>query len=193
MSKPAASRRSILNKPCGVCLTVYDRYEGFAGSTSWLLHERAAAWCVRLLLFGPGHGYSRVRHPVPGEAGMRRSQMAALVGVGRFSQREHQPHRGHGQSPPRHKWGPATCNLRQAWPWSLDETESGTADFRVKFNIYEAALGSREGSGLTAHAQADAHFRAALAPGGVAAYLLWRFPVGPSALKPGTGFKVSLW
>ncbi len=35
------------------------------------------------------------------------------------------------------------------------------------------------------HAQADAHFRAALAPGAVAAYALWRCPLGQVSLKPG--------
>ena len=61
----------------------------------------------------------------------------------------------------------------------------GTADFRsIKYNIYEAALRSPEGSGLITHAKADAHFRAALAPGGVAVHLLWRCPLGQVPLKP---------
>jgi hypothetical protein len=61
----------------------------------------------------------------------------------------------------------------------------GTADFRsIKYNIYEAALVSPDGSGLSAYANGDAHFRAALAPGGVAAHLLWRCPLGQVPLKP---------
>jgi hypothetical protein len=84
------------------------------------------------------------------------------------------------------KWGPAKWNLRPAWPWALDETELGTADFRsVKFNVYEAALAAPDGAGLTLHANADAHFRSALAPGGVAAHFLWRCPLGQVPLKPG--------
>ena len=83
------------------------------------------------------------------------------------------------------KWGEAHWNVRPAWPWSQDETEMGTADFRsVKYNIYEAALVSPDGSGFSAYANGDAHFRAALASGGVAAHLLWRCPLGQVPLKP---------
>ena len=82
------------------------------------------------------------------------------------------------------KWGEARWNTPPSWPWCLDETELGTADFRaIKHNIYEAALLSPDGSGISAHANADAHFRATLAPGGVAAHLLWRCPLGQVPLK----------
>jgi hypothetical protein len=75
--------------------------------------------------------------------------------------------------------------VRPAWPWSQDETELGTADFRsIKYGIREAALVSPDGSGLRVYAGGDAHFRAALAPGGVAAHLLWRCPLGQVQLKP---------
>ncbi len=88
------------------------------------------------------------------------------------------------------RWGPDHWNQRPAWPWSLDETELGTADFRsVKFNVYEAALLGPAGSGLRLEANADAHFRAALAPGGVAAHLLWRCPLGQVPLKAGDHIK----
>jgi hypothetical protein len=83
------------------------------------------------------------------------------------------------------KWGEAYWNVRPAWPWSQDETELGTADFRsVKYNIREAALVSPDGSGLSAYANGDGHFRASLAPGGVAAHLLWRCPLSQVPLKP---------
>jgi hypothetical protein len=82
--------------------------------------------------------------------------------------------------------GEARWNLRPSWPWALDETELGTADFRsVKYNIYEAALVSPHGLGLGVEANADAHVRAALAPEGVAAHLLWRCPLGQAPLRPG--------
>ncbi len=84
------------------------------------------------------------------------------------------------------KWGAAVWNQRPAWPWSLDETELGTADFRsVKFNIYDASLLSPQGAGITVSANADAHFRAALDPRGVAACLLWRCPMGQVQIKSG--------
>ena len=83
------------------------------------------------------------------------------------------------------KWGKARWSVRPTWPWSLDETELGTADFRsIKYNIYEAALVASDGSGLKVRADRDVHFRAALAPGGVAAHLLWRCPLGQVPLKP---------
>jgi hypothetical protein len=82
------------------------------------------------------------------------------------------------------KLGAARWNARPSWPWSLDETELGTADFRsIKYNIYEAALAAADGSGLEVQANGDAHFRAALAPGGVGAHLLWRCPLGQVRLK----------
>ena len=72
----------------------------------------------------------------------------------------------------------------------MDETELGTADFRsIKYNIYEAALVSPDGSGISVHANADAHFRAALAPTGVAAHLLWRCPLGQVPLNPNDRLK----
>jgi hypothetical protein len=84
------------------------------------------------------------------------------------------------------KWGPAIWNQAPAWPWALDETELGAADFRaVKFNIYRATLAAPSGSGLSVHANGDVHFRAALATNGVAAHLLWRCPLAQVALDPG--------
>jgi hypothetical protein len=68
----------------------------------------------------------------------------------------------------------------------MDEIELGTADFRcVKFKVYEAGLAAPDGSGLSLRVRADAHFRAALAPQGVAAYMLWRCLLGQVALRPG--------
>ena len=84
------------------------------------------------------------------------------------------------------QWGPARWNERPSWPWSLDETELGTADFRsVKYNVYDAALLAADASGLELRAQADAHFRAAVAAGGVAAHLLSRCPFRETALGKG--------
>ena len=66
----------------------------------------------------------------------------------------------------------------------------GTADFRsIKYNIYEAALVSPEGLGLKVYSHGDAHFRAALAPGGITADLLWRCPLGQVTLKPNDRLK----
>ena len=92
------------------------------------------------------------------------------------------------------KWGEARWNVRPAWPWSLDETELGTADFRaIKYNVYEAALVAPDGSGFSAHANGDVHIRAAMASDGVAAHLLWRCPLGQVPSSPTIASRESLW
>jgi hypothetical protein len=95
------------------------------------------------------------------------------------------------------KFGEAPWNKRPTWPWSLDETEQGTADFRsVKFNIYEASLLSKKGKGLHVAGNADIHFRSALATNGVTADILTRCPLGQVSIKSGdhltAEFKVHL-
>ena len=55
-------------------------------------------------------------------------------------------------------------DVRPTWPWSQDQTELGTADFRsIKFNIFEAALLAKDGRGVRVRADADRHVRACLA------------------------------
>jgi len=72
------------------------------------------------------------------------------------------------------------------WPWSLDETELGTSDFRgVKLNVYEAALVSPSGDGLRLHANADRHVRACLDPRGVWLHVLTQCRLGPVAIRKG--------
>ena len=177
----------IKKDPAGLCLTVYDHYEGFAGLTSWLLDRngRSVVSC--------DYTYSG-RTMDTRESGIRFLVKPACDEVkwrrwsewGAFPKESISRTEGSAKARRDTRWGPARWNLRPSWPWLLDETELGTADFRsVKYNIYEAALGSREGSGFTAYANADAHFRAALALGGVAAHLLWRCPLGQVPLKAG--------
>jgi hypothetical protein len=77
--------------------------------------------------------------------------------------------------------------VKPAWPWSQDETELGTADFRsIKFCIYEATLAAPDGSGVRVDANADAHFRACLADHGVNMYILSQCPLREVVLKKGT-------
>ncbi len=72
------------------------------------------------------------------------------------------------------------------WPWSLDQSEQGTADFRsVKFNIYEAAMTASDGTGLRVHAHADLHVRPCLTDGAVLMHVLSRCPLGQVVLKRG--------
>jgi len=171
----------------GLRLTVHDRYEGFAGSTSWLLDKkgRGIVTC----------DYAYSGQPMDTrEAGIRFLLRAGCDQLkwrrwsewGAFPSESISRTEGSAKARREAKWGTASWDQPPPWPWSLDETELGTADFRgVKFNIYEATLAAPDGSGLSAHAHADAHFRAALAPGGVAACILSRCPLGQVPLKSG--------
>jgi len=76
--------------------------------------------------------------------------------------------------------------VRPTWPWSQDQTELGTADFRsIKFNVYEAALLAEDGAGLRLHAAGDLHVRPGLAEDEVLFHVLSRCPLGQVVLKPG--------
>ena len=82
--------------------------------------------------------------------------------------------------------GPDREGVRPAWPWSQDQTELGTADFRsIKFHIYEAELDGNDGSGLRVEARADRHVRACVADGGVLLHILTRCPLGQVTLRRG--------
>jgi hypothetical protein len=176
----------IKEEASGLRLIVRDRYESFVGSTSWLLDTEGSG------LVACDYSYSGQPMDTR-EAGIRFLLKAPCDKLkwrrwsewGVFPQESISRTEGVARAHRERKWGEARWNQRPAWPWSLDETEMGTADFRsIKYNIYKAALVSPDGSGLSAHANGDAHFRAALAPGGVAAHLLWRCPLGQVPLRP---------
>ena len=174
-------------QPAGLLLTVHDHYTDFAGSTSWLIDKngRSVVSC--------DYAYSGVAMETR-EAGIRFLLHRACEQVnwrrwsewGAFPDESISRITGAAKAHRDLSWGPAIWNQARAWPWFLDETELGTTDFRsVKFNIYEATLAAVDGFGLSAHANADAHFRAALATNGVAAHLLWRCPLAQVSLNPG--------
>jgi beta-galactosidase len=179
-------RVEVREEPAGLRLTVHDGYDDFAGSTSWLIGQ-------------DGQGVVSCDYTYTGkqmdtrEAGIRFLLKAGCEELkwrrwsewGVFPSEDISRTEGTAHAHRDKKWGAARWNMPPKWPWSLDETEPGTADFRsIKYNVYDAALVSRDGSGLSLHANADAHFRAALVPGGVAAHLLWRCPLGQVPLRP---------
>ena len=169
-------------------LTVHDHYKDFAGATSWLLDKTGQG------VVSCDYAYSGSRMDTR-EAGIRFLLKSACDEVkwrrwsewgGTFPAESITRIEGAAQAHRPAKWGPARWNARPSWPWSLDETELGTVDFRsVKYNVYDAVLAAGDGSGLELRANADAHFRAALAPGGVAAHLLWRCPFRETTLGNG--------
>lgn len=176
----------VKEEAAGLRLIVHDRYQDFVGWTSWLMDKdgRGVVAC--------DYTYSGKAMDTR-EAGIRLLVSAACDQVkwrrwsewGVFPAEDISRTEGSAVAHRDRKWGEARWNVCPAWQWSLDETELGTADFRaIKYNIYEASLVARDGTGLRVQANADAHFRAAPAPGGVAAHLLWRCPLGQVPLKP---------
>ena len=176
----------VSEQAAGLRLSVHEHYENFPGFTSWTLDKE-------------GHGVVACDYVYSGrpmdtrEAGIRLMLKGACDELkwrrwsewGVFPQESISRTEGTARAHRDLKWSEAHWNRRPAWPWLLDETELGTADFRsIKYNIHEATLVAPNGSGFSAHANANAHFRAALAPGGVAAHLLWRCPLGQVPLKP---------
>ena len=78
------------------------------------------------------------------------------------------------------------ANIKPEWPWSQDETELGTTDFRsIKFCIYEASLIAPDGSGARVDANGDVHFRACLTDQGIQMHVLSQCPLAPVVLKNG--------
>src|SRR5208282_747968 len=171
----------------GLQLTVNDSYQYFNGSTTWLIDQqgRGVASC-NYTYTGPAM-YTR-------EAGIRFALSPACqtvqwrrwseYGVFPGESISRTPGTANAQRDP--ALGPAVWNIPPAWPWSLDQTGQGTADFRaVKLNIYEATLSAPDGTGLTVNANADADFRAALETNDVGAFVLWQCPLAQVTLNPG--------
>ena len=176
----------VKDEAAGLRLTVHEHYESFAGFTSWTIDK-------------DGQGVIACDYTYSGkpmdtrEAGIRLLLQRTCDELnwrrwsewGAFPQESISRTEGTARAHRDRKWGEARWNQRPAWPWSLDETELGTTDFRsIKYNIYEASLVSPNGSGFSAHANGNTHFRATLASDGVAAHLLWRCPLGQVPLKP---------
>jgi hypothetical protein len=84
------------------------------------------------------------------------------------------------------KWPDQPANVKPAWPWSQDQTELGTADFRaIKLSIYEASLEAPDHSGVQVEANADADFRSCLTKDGVMMHVLSTCPLAQVVLKNG--------
>lgn len=176
----------VQEETAGLRLIVHDQYDGFAGSTSLLLDREGRGVVASDYTYSGKAMDTReagIRFLLKGACDKLKWRRWSEWGV--FPPEDLSRTEGTARAHRDPKWGQAQWNVRPAWPWSQDETELGTADFRsIKYGIREAALVSPDGSGLRIYAGGDAHFRAALAPGGVAAHLLWRCPLGQVQLKP---------
>jgi hypothetical protein len=172
----------------GLELTVKDHYADFAGRVSWLMDS-------------DGVGRIRFDYTYTGEnLDSREIGIRALLPASydeikwrRWSEWGLFPEdcicrtEGKAKAKRDKKWPDQPPNVRPNWPWSQDQTELGTADFRsVKFHIYEAALIAPDGSGVRVEASADAHVRASMAKRGTRIHVLSQCSLAPVVLTNGT-------
>lgn len=170
-------------------LTVKDRYDGFAGSVMWRIDRKGVG------RISCDYAYSGVDLSTR-EVGMKLLLEPACDEVRwrRWSEWDIFPEehisRTEGVAKARRdkKWGPTDApeSMTPTWPWSLDQTELGTNDFRaIKFNIYEASLVAPTGAGIRVRANADVHVRPCLADDGVRLHVLSQCRMGAVPLKKG--------
>ncbi|MDI6829076.1 MAG: glycoside hydrolase family 2 TIM barrel-domain containing protein, partial [Armatimonadota bacterium] len=179
---------SVEETPDGLRLTVHDSYEGFRGWTSWLVdREGLGRIAYEYTYFGDDMntrelGIKLILKPEYDEVKWRRWSEWGNV----FPKESILRIEGSAKARRDLRWGEEAWNKKPAWPWSLDQTELGTADFRsVKFNIYEASLESPDGRGVKVYANANVHVRPALSKDGVYLHILSRCPLGQVLLRKG--------
>ena len=189
---PDAKTRAIesvttVEQPNGLEITVKDHYDHFAGYVSWLIDK-------------DGVGRISYDYTYTGD-----NLDAREIGISALLQRQYDEvkwnrwsewdifpsdsiSRTQGTAKARRPANQPDVaeNVPPTWPWSLDQTELGTNDFRsIKFNIYEASLVAPDGSRVCVNANADAHFRACLTQDGVKMHILKHCPLGRVLLKNG--------
>jgi hypothetical protein len=191
MSERRVERVELHEEPSGLRLTVHDRYTNFQGNTSWLISRNGAGTVSCDYIYSGKPMDTRefgIRLKLDSSCDQLKWRRWSEWGI--FPRESTLRTEGTARAHRDSHFKPPQWNRRPEWPWSLDETELGTADFRsIKYNIYEASLRSSSGAGLAAHASADAHFRAALSTNGVMAYVLRRCPLGQVQIKAGQHLK----
>lgn len=172
-------------------LTVTDRYTNFAGSVRWLIDANGTGEISYDYTYtGPDLdtreiGVKALLRPECDEIKWRRWSEWGEFPAESISRTEGTA-RAHRDA----KWPARPANVKPNWPWSQDETELGTADFRsTKFHIYEASLFAADQTGMKVNANGDAHFRCCLAESGVMMHLLKQCPLAEVVLKKGDHLK----
>ncbi|HEV2454584.1 MAG TPA: glycoside hydrolase family 2 TIM barrel-domain containing protein [Verrucomicrobiae bacterium] len=172
----------------GLELIVRNRYQNFAGSIHWLMDKEGIGSISYEYTYTGDDLETR-------EIGLKMALASSCDEIHwqRWSEWGLFPEecicRTEGKAAARRnkKWPKQPANVKPNWPWSQDETESGTADFRsIKFCIYNASLVASNGSGVRVDANGDVHVRACLAAGGVMMRVLSQCPLAPVILKNGS-------
>ncbi|MBP6965293.1 MAG: hypothetical protein KBC96_12910 [Armatimonadetes bacterium] len=184
--------------PEGLKVTIRDHYQDFAGSVTWLIDGKGVGRVSYDYTYSGEEmntreaGIEFLLKPECDEVKWSRWSEWGIFPEASISRTE-----GSAKAHRDPRWGKEVWNEEPAWPWSLDETEMGTADFRsIKFNIYEASLVSPTGSGIRVDADKDAHVRPALMDGGAKLHILNQCRMGQVVLRKGdhvkSEFSVSL-
>jgi hypothetical protein len=168
-------------------MIVKDHYEHFAGSVHWLIdNDGAGAVSYDYAYTGPALnsreiGLKALLRPQYDEVKWRRWSEWGVFPPDSICRTE-----GAAKAHRDPKWPDVPPSVKPAWPWSQDQTELGTADFRsVKFNIYQASLVAPDHSGVRVEANADAHFRPCLTADGVMMHILTQCSLARVVLNNG--------
>jgi hypothetical protein len=171
-----------------LALTVKDHYKNFAGSIRWVMDKDGVGQISYDYVYAGDDFDSReigIKVILPAEYDEIKWQRWSEWGV--FPKDSISRTEGTAKAHRDKKWPDQPGNLKPVWPWSQDQTELGTADFRsIKFCIYEAELVAPDGTGIHVDANADAHVRACLSGRNVKMYILSQCPLAPVVLKKGT-------
>jgi hypothetical protein len=126
----------------GLELTVKDHYADFAGTVSWLMDKDGVGRIRCDYTYTVDNLDSReigIKALLPAsydEVKWRRWSEWGIFPKGSISRTE-----GTAKARRDKKWPNQPPNVKPAWPWSQDQTELGTAEFRsIKLCIYEAQL-----------------------------------------------------
>jgi hypothetical protein len=189
---------TVTQSGAGLEIIVKDHYTNFAGAVHWLIDKEGVGKVSYDYTYsGPGLdtreiGVKALLRPDYDEVKWQRWSEWGVFPKESISRTE-----GRAEARRDKRWPDTPANVRPLWPWALDQTALGTADFRaIKFNIYHASLVARDGSGVEVNANADVHFRACLATNGVKMLILSQCPLNQVVLNDGSqlsgGYSVRL-
>jgi len=168
-------------------LTVKDHYQDFQGAIRWLMDKDGVGRISYDYTFTGDKLDTRetgIKALLP--AGCDEVKWRRWSEWGSFPKDSISRIEGAAKAHRDKKWPDQPANVQPAWPWSQDQTELGTADFRaIKLNIYEASLEAPDHSGVQVEANADADFRACLTKDGVVMHVLSACPLAQVVLKNG--------